>query len=62
MIYTFTPTTEVRLADHKTLKAFYRAYRMSGAMDFVGRFLVEKPLTSAQLRRLPKALCERVAA
>lgn len=47
-------TTTVTVPDYKNLMAAWKEY--GGQVSLVGRFIVKKPLTAAQLRRLPKGL------
>ena len=51
----FNPAT-VTVPNHKNLLAAWKQY--GGPLSVVGRFIVEKPLTESQLRRLPKGLRE----
>lgn len=54
---TIQSLTTITVEDHKNLLAAWKLY---GHSVLVGRFIVEKPLTEAQLRRLPKALKSRI--
>ena len=47
-------STTIEVADHKNLLAAWRLH--GGPLTLVGRFIVRKPLTASQLRRLPGAL------
>ena len=51
------PTTTVTTFDHRSLR---RLWKMYGCTGLVGSYVVEKPLTEAQLRRLPTDLRERL--
>jgi hypothetical protein len=51
------PTTTVTTFDHRSLRAVWKQYRHTG---LVGSYVVEKPLTEAQLRRLPMDLRDRL--
>ena len=51
-----TPAT-IEVPTYKDLLAAWRLY---GPGPIVGRFIVEKPLTEAQLRRLPAELRSRL--
>jgi hypothetical protein len=51
-------TGTIEVPDHKSLLAAWREY--GGPLCFVRRFIVGKPLTASQLRRLPEALKERL--
>jgi hypothetical protein len=53
-----TQTATIKVPDHKNLLAAWRLY---GPGPLVGRFIVEKPLTASQFRRLPRPLRDRVA-
>lgn len=53
------PTTTITVPDYRNLLAAWKAY--GGPLCIVGRFAVEKPLTGAQLRRLPQALRKLIA-
>jgi hypothetical protein len=46
--------TTIEVRDHKDLRKAWKLY--GGPDTLVGRFVVRKPLTDAQFRRLPKAL------
>jgi hypothetical protein len=52
-------TSTVTVADHKSLLTAWKIHGGPGSL--VGRFIVEKPLTRSQLRRLPMALKEKMA-
>jgi hypothetical protein len=52
------PRATVTVPDHKTLRDVWKTYKHS---LLVGRFIVEKPLTPAQLRRLSAKLRDRVS-
>ncbi len=58
-LMTISPAT-IEVPTDKDLLSAWRLYGGPGTL--VGRFVVEKPLTDAQLRRLPRDLRERVAA
>lgn len=47
--------TTIRVLDHKSLLASFRALDAQ-SLTLVGSFHVDKPLTPAQLRRLPSDL------
>jgi hypothetical protein len=51
------PTTAVTTSDRRSLLAVWKQYRHTG---LVGSYVVEKPLTEAQLRRLPVDLRDRL--
>ncbi|HSY34439.1 MAG TPA: hypothetical protein VK814_01690 [Acidobacteriaceae bacterium] len=51
------PTTTITAFDHRSLRAVWKRYRHTG---LVGSYVVEKPLTDAQLRRLPMELRDRL--
>lgn len=53
------PSTEIEVPDYKNLLAAWRSY--GGLNTCVARFIVKKPLTEAQARRLPKALREKLS-
>jgi hypothetical protein len=48
----------IRVPDYRSLLAAWRGH--GGQRTIVSRFIVEKPLTKAQLRRLPKGLKSRL--
>ncbi|MFZ0271398.1 MAG: hypothetical protein WB524_20195 [Acidobacteriaceae bacterium] len=50
----------IEVPTHKDLLAAWRLYRDPIDSFLVDRFIVRKSLTAAQLRRLPKALRDRV--
>ena len=52
------PRATITVADHKNLRAAWKLYRHC---PLAGRFIVRKPLTEAQLRRLPAELQDRVS-
>lgn len=52
------PRPSIEVQDHKNLLAAWRLY--GGPVSLVGRFIVEKPLTASQLRRLPLGLRDRL--
>jgi hypothetical protein len=51
------PTTTITTPDHRTLRDVWKRYRHTG---LVGNYVVEKPLTDAQVRRLPMELRDRL--
>lgn len=53
----FTPPTIIEVPDHKNLLAAWMLHGGPGTL--VGRFIVERPLTASQLRRLPAASRDR---
>ena len=48
----------IEASDHPNLRSSWREY--GGPSTLVGRFIVDKPLTASQLRRLPEALKARL--
>ena len=54
MLFMYHPSTTVEVEDYRTLREAWR--RWGGPCSLVGCFTVRKPLTEAQLRRLPRAL------
>jgi hypothetical protein len=52
--------TTIEAPDHKGLLTAWKLYRGPLALVLVGRFIVKKPLTASQHRRLPKGLRERL--
>jgi hypothetical protein len=54
-----TPATTITVSDHRNLLASWRRYDVL-SRTLIGRYVVEKPLTDAQLRRLPGELRARV--
>jgi hypothetical protein len=54
-----TESAIVKAPNHKSLMHAWRTY--GGPLTLVGRFVVEKPLTEAQLRRLPADLRDKMA-
>ena len=55
------PRATVTVADHKNLLGVWRMYGGLPARDLLGDFIVRKPLTEAQLRRLPAELRDRTS-
>ena len=54
---TIRPATTVEVRDYQTLMKIWPVYREDPTrLVLVGNFVVEKPLTQAQRRRLPKGL------
>jgi hypothetical protein len=51
------PTTTITTPDLRTLRAVWKSY---GPTGLVGSYVVEKPITEAQLRRLPSGLLDRL--
>jgi hypothetical protein len=51
-------TATIHVPDHKNLIAAWKRY--GGPLTLVGSFIVEKPLTDAQLQCLPRELRGRV--
>jgi hypothetical protein len=51
--------TTIRVSNHKNLRGLTRVLD-SMALSLVGSIHVDKPLTPAQLRRLPIALLEKL--
>jgi hypothetical protein len=49
----------VKVSDHQSLRSAWKVY---GQQNVVGTYLMDKPLSPAQLRRLPKELRARVVA
>lgn len=58
LICTIHPLTTVTVEDHKTLREAWKRY--GGPLSLVGEFVVRKPLTEAQYRRLPQGLKDRL--
>jgi hypothetical protein len=56
MSYMRFNSATIKVPNHKNLLAAWKQY--GGPLSLVGRFIVEKPLTASQLRRLPKGLRE----
>jgi hypothetical protein len=56
-VWLIHPTTTVTTFDHRSLRAVWKRY---GPTGLVGSYIVEKPLTEAQLRRLPSDLRDRL--
>jgi hypothetical protein len=54
-----TASATIETTNHKDLLAAWRLYGGPGSL--VGSFKVKKPLTEAQLRRLPAALRDKMA-
>jgi hypothetical protein len=52
------PAAEIRVPDYERLVDAWKRHGIPGTL--VGRFIVEKPLTPGQLRRLPVALVEKL--
>lgn len=52
------PSTTIEVPNHKSLLAAWKEH--GGPFSLVGRFIVKKPLTAAQLRRLPEDLRARL--
>jgi len=61
-ICTIHATTTISVPDHRNLLATWRAYRNPLCASLLGSLHVEKPLTEAQLRRLPRELRARLVA
>jgi hypothetical protein len=55
--FVFRALAVVEVPDHKNLLAAWRLY---GPASPVGRFVVKKPLTASQIRRLPRDLRDRI--
>lgn len=53
-------TTTITVSNHRNLMASWKLYNPF-ARTLIGRYIVEKPLTDAQLRRLPGELRDLVA-
>jgi len=53
-IFGVHPLTVITVKDHKGLRQAWKRY--GGAFPLVGEFVVRKPLTESQLRRLPEGL------
>ncbi len=51
-------TTTITVSDHRNLLASWRRYDVL-SRTLIGSYVVEKPLTEAQLRRLPRELRAR---
>lgn len=59
MTYTLVSrSATIEVPDHKNLLAAWRIH--GGPLSLVGSWVVKKPLTSAQLRRLPADLRARL--
>jgi len=54
-----TPTTTITVSDRRALLAAWKRYDVL-SRTLIGRYVVEKPLTDAQLRRLPMELRDRL--
>jgi len=53
-------TTSIEVLNHRSLREAWKQYGGPGTL--VGLFVVTKPLTPAQLRRLPADLRDRLVA
>jgi hypothetical protein len=51
----------VEVEDHTTLLKAWRAHSSPEVRALIREYRVKRPLTAAQLRRLPKSLRERLA-
>lgn len=51
--------TTITVSDHRNLLASWKRYDVL-SRTLIGRYVVEKPLTEAQLRRLPMELRDRL--
>lgn len=58
LIFEIQPLTVVTAQDHKGLLELWKRYGGFGSL--VGTFIVKKPLTDAQYRRLPEGLKDRL--
>lgn len=56
----FTPPATIEVPDHKNLLAAWMLHGPGTGSLVRFRFIVGKPLTASQLRRLPEALKERL--